>query len=92
MRVFSLFPVLAAVVLKTRTTLVPSTGRIGLASPPAATVPAIRPARFAVPANGTNAGTGSPVDVSGKTLSITTAGGTYSSETIGGFITIVTDE
>ena len=47
---------------------------------------------FPAAANGTNAGDGSPVAVGGKTLTVTTAGGTYSSETIGGFITIVTDE
>ena len=47
---------------------------------------------FPAASNGTDAGDGSPVDVSGKILTITTIGGTYSSETIGGFITIATDE
>ena len=47
---------------------------------------------FPAASNGTNAGDGSPVAVGGKTLTITTAGGTYSSETIGGYILIATDE
>ena len=47
---------------------------------------------FPAASMGTNAGDGSPVAVGGKTLTITTAGGTYSSETIGGYILIATDE
>ena len=43
-------------------------------------------------APGTNGADGEAVDVGGKVLTLTFAGGTYSSETLGGYITIVTSE